>query len=270
MEPNGFASLTTIIDFFKSAMPIIIAFLIVAIYLWTWKRSGSGFFILQRLLFLVGGSKNISDIRIDGAWQKVRDFYSIRLRTGIKFPSNSSITQSIDFLEKRGIGLEQIIPIRKYFNAETCEIRDPNVRGKKIECLVMAVFLLLVSSPIILLGIPNQALLKVKETDTIFWTDGKTAHSWNLFNWDLNPSSCHDAPSALSKRDMEIICKLLIDQETDFISNTVLKQRTLGAIFFIFSIFTFTAIYISYAKAQMAQEIRRRIAVQIPEQLKLF
>ncbi|GEM_PF-3439614 len=271
MEPKEFFSIASqLIELSKAAAPIIFPALLIAAYLWAWKRAGSGFFILQRLLFIVGGNKSVSDKRIDNAWQKVYDFYSIRLRTGIKFSSNSNVAQSIDFLEKHGIGLEQIIPIRNYFNAKTCEIRDPNIKGKKIENLVMATFLLLVSTPIVVLGIPSQALLTVKETKTTFWTNGKSAYSWNLFEWRLNSEACQSERILPSKRDKEVICDLLTKPENGYISETILEQRIFGLIFLIFTLITLTVIYASYSKARMADEIRKRTYIRIPEQLELF
>ena len=271
MEPNSFLSIASqLVDFFKSTAPIIIPALLVGAYIWTWKRAGSGFFVLQRLLFIVGGSKNVSDKRIDNAWQKVYDFYSIRLRTGIKFSSNLNIVQSIDFIEKHGLGLEQIISIRKYFNPKTCEIRDPNVKGKKVEYLVMTAFLLLVSSPIVLLGIPSQALLTAKETNTTFWTNGTTAYSWNPFKWKLDSKSCQGANDPPSKRDTEIICSLLSQPEKGYISNTIFQQRIFGLTFLILTLFTLTTIYINYTKAKIADEIRKITCARTPEQLELF
>ncbi|MBF0674852.1 MAG: hypothetical protein IR163_06350 [Pseudomonas sp.] len=243
--------------------------MLVAAYLWAWKRAGSGFFLLQRLLFIVGGNKSVSDKRIDNAWQKVYDFYSIRLRTGIKFSSNSNISLSIDFLDKHGIGLEQIIPIKNYFNANTCEIRDPNLKGKKIENLVMATFLLLVSTPIVLLGMPSQALLTVKETKTTFWTSGKSAYSWNVLEWKLNSEACQNEQIPPSKRDREVICDLLAQPENGYISDTILEQRIFGLTFLIFTVITLTAVYASYSKARIADEIRKRTHVP-PKQLELF
>jgi len=77
----------------------------------------------------------------------------------------------------------------------------------------MATFLLLISTPIVLLGMPSQALLTVKETKTTFWTSGKSAYSWNDLEWQLSSEACQNEQIPLSKRDREVICDLLAQPE---------------------------------------------------------
>lgn len=271
MESKDFFSIASqLIELCKTAAPIIIPALLITAYLWTWKRSGSGFFILQRLLFIVGGSKKISNERIDDAWQKVYDFYSIRLRTGIKFLSNSNIEETIEFLEKHKIGLEQIIPIRSYFNTKECEILDPKIKRKKVEYLALSSFLLIISTPFILLSIPNHALLTVKETKTSFWTNGKSAYYWNPLEWSLDLEACPNHKKNISNRDAEIICELLSQKNNSYVANVIFEQRIFGSIFLTITLIMLTALFVEFSKAKTADELRKRTLVSNPEQLVLF
>jgi len=56
--------------------------LIIAGVVYCWRRSGSLHFFLDRLWFLIGGSKEFYDEKLNKDWKNVRDVELYRYRSG--------------------------------------------------------------------------------------------------------------------------------------------------------------------------------------------
>lgn len=271
MQSQDFFSLSSaIIELIQKAAPLIGLALIFALYLWSWRRTGSAFFILQRFWGLLGGNKELSDPNLSEAWKNVKDFYSMRLRTGIKFKSKEHLEHALVWFKENKIGLEEIMPIRSYFDVNNLEIRDPKLKTKKKENWFLSIVLLLAIGPLIILGIPDRAFLIVKSTDTWFIANKGIAHSWNPFAWSITSDDCNKDTPELSEHDKKVICELITSEDSAYIEKTIFQQRAFGVFMGTFSGFLIISLIIAWSKAKTAHDLRLRIMTKKPEQLLLF
>lgn len=271
MQSQDFFSLSSaIIELIQKAAPLIGLALVFILYLWSWRRAGSAFFILQRFWSLLGGNKELSDPDLSEAWKNVKDFYSMRLRTGIKFKSKEHLEQTLAWFKENRIGLEEVMPIRSYFDVDSLAVRDPNLKTKKKENWFLGIILSLAIGPLIVLGIPDRAFLIVKSTDTWFLANKGTAHSWNPFSWSITSDDCNKEIPELLDHDQKVICELITSEDATYIKKTIFQQRTFGVLMGTFAGFLIIGLAIAWSKAKTAHDLRLRIMTKKPEQLLLF
>lgn len=266
---DAISKISPIIELLQKVYPFLIIVLIAGLYLWSWHRSGSAFFILNRFLFFIGGSTKLSDERLNEAWEKVKDHHSFIVKTGIKFESNKHISEVLDIIENKHIGLEELIAIRKYFTAKTCEIKAPNLKTTKLVSKLGLAFIALFSLIGVGFIVSDYAALSIRKTGTLFFTNNEMAHSWNL-KWTINQTDCKDTALINADHDKQVICKLITEKNNNFIETTIFQQRLFGSIVVASSFLLILYILSNLDKATLANALQKKLSLDSPEQLDLF
>lgn len=266
---DAISKISPIIELLQKTYPFIVIILIAGLYLWSWHRSGSAFFILNRFLFFIGGSTKLSDEQLNEAWEKVKDHHSFTIKTGIRFENNKQITEVLEIIEQKQIGLEELIAIKKYFIAKNCEIKAPNLKKVKFFSKLGLIFI----AALVLIGIaflvPEYALLSIRKTGTLFIINNEIAHSWN-FSWTINKAACNATDLIIADHDQKVICELINDKNNSFIETTIFQQRLFGSIVLASSFFFLFYVLSNLDKAQRANILQKKLSSDLPEQLNLF
>ncbi|WP_139271125.1 DUF6216 family protein [Atopomonas hussainii] len=256
----------TIRDFF----PLIGLGIIACIYIWSWGRAGSAFFILQRFLGLLGGNKELSNPEASTAWTSVRDFYSMRLRTGLKFKNNEQLRLTLSWLKEEKIGLEEIIQIRPYFDVEKIKINPPNLTAKKKENYFLSIFIACFLAASVVLSASDRAFLIIKQSGTLFVAKQGSAHSLDPFLWSLSAEKCSEKVLGISGSDQKVICELIQSEDRTYIKSVIFQQRVISMAMLVFLALISLSLISSWRQAKTAHAINSRLDEQQDGQLSLF
>ncbi|XFB08262.1 DUF6216 family protein, partial [Azotobacter salinestris] len=109
---------SSVISLAVSAIPLFSATIILLLVTYIWKRAGSANFILERIWSTLAGGREFNDQKPSTEWNKVIDFERFKFKTGIRFPSSTSIHETLDWLDRHGITLEQLTLARNYFDIQ--------------------------------------------------------------------------------------------------------------------------------------------------------
>lgn len=256
------------VDAVQKLWPIVLPFIIVCIYIWSWHRAGSAFFINQRFFALLGANKTFSDNTLETRWNSLRDFYKFNLKFGVKFPSISIRDEFLAWVDNSNVGLEEILRVKNYISLNPIGIKNPNIELKQWEVFFQSI---LAAIPLLFSLIfisSDHAFLTVKKTGTFFWVKEGNAYSWNKGSWAIDNNKCASIIPVLNDNyDKEVICSLVKGEKKEFINDAVSSQKKTGGIVSaLFGIFLICIIN-SMRKALLADYLYRKIKNN-PVQLK--
>ncbi|WP_152387753.1 DUF6216 family protein [Azotobacter salinestris] len=200
---------SSVISLVVSAIPLLSATIILLLVTYIWKRAGSTNFILERIWSTLAGGKEFNDQKLSTEWNKVIDFERFKFKTGIRFPNSAKIHETLDWLDRHGITLEQLIIARNYFDIQNLEIRDPNSKFKKPLINLIAVVIAIWIAASLTFAASDSALLKIKKTGTILWLSESSAQSWDLFSWNINGETCENNETKINPHDKQVICNVI-------------------------------------------------------------
>jgi hypothetical protein len=231
MAPQDALSLANaFVTLIKDSAPILYVLGVGFLLLLSWRRAGSAHFLLGRLWRLLGGDKEFADPYMNSQWKQLRDVEAMRFQTGIRFPSKTSATRTLAWLDLNEIALGDLIASKRFFDAENIVVRDPEY-SRRADCGLAGIIAL--ASLLFLLGIMNtfgEAFLTIKKSGTAFWTDGQVAMSWNRNGWELTKDDCMVRKSILDhSEDNRVICELLMSPPKTLVENSLKSQRQLNA-----------------------------------------
>ncbi len=221
----------SIVTIAKEAAPLWSIAGVIIFYLYARSRAGSSGFIRERIWRILGGSKEYQDPEMKEQWKKVRDYERFRFNSGLPLPSNAKIAKTLFWLKNNNVGLEELIPIAKYFDCELIAIKDPHLGRQRaatgILSLIFLAWILFFSA-----FLAPYALLTVKTSGTTFWMDADSAHAWNLTTWSVTSDACNGQNQYLSPKDNEVVCDLLHDEKREkYVSDAIFEQRGLAGSF---------------------------------------
>ncbi|UCJ17116.1 DUF6216 family protein [Pseudomonas sp. MM211] len=126
-------------EFLSAASQIkdVIAFIIpitisIFAFLYVRARAGSAGFIHDRLWRLLGGKKDYQNTMLQNEYSQLSDHEKFNYSTGIRFPSQRKITEALVWLHERGIGLEEVVRVRRFFNPSLISFDKPCLLGYRL------------------------------------------------------------------------------------------------------------------------------------------
>ncbi|MCD4862968.1 DUF6216 family protein [Pseudomonas sp. PLB05] len=263
------SEISRIIDLFQKAYPLLVALAVIALHIWSWQRSGSAFFIFNKLIFLIGGGAKMSNNLYNDAWESVKYFHLFRMKTGIKFKNNQQIENALLKIKEKSIGLEELMKIKKYYIPENCEIKDPDLKKIKKGNILLGFATAVFAVISLTFLLPDYALLSVRKTGTLFWATKEKAYHWNL-SWSIHENECSAGTTKLAEVDQKVICELISDKENKFLEKTVFEQRCFGSILAFVCALWILSMILEWSKASLAFDLRQKLNRETPEQLDLF
>lgn len=260
MAPQDALSLANaVVTLIKDSAPILYVLGTGLLLLLSWRRAGSAHFLLGRVWRLLGGDKEFADPYLSSQWKQLRDVEAMRFQTGIRFPSKSSATRTLAWLDLNEIALGDLIASKRFFDAENVVVRNPEYARRANRGLLGMIALALI---LFLLGIMNtfdEAFLTVKKSGTAFWTDGQVAMSWNRNGWKLTKDDCVAGKAFLDDpEDNRVICELLTSPPKTFVQDSLKGQRQLNAGVMALCMIAILFIIGRLMSAQAAQKLYRK------------
>ncbi|WP_444436501.1 DUF6216 family protein [Pseudomonas sp. A6] len=206
---------------------IIMAF----IFFYVRARAGSSDFLHDRLWRILGGKKSFHNQEFANELEKVSDHEKFNYKTGIRFPSHKKAEETLSWLRKNSIGLEELIKIRTYFDQKEISIRRPSLKSHNFFWkFAMAIFIF--TSAIFLASWTPAALLTIKKTETMVWASEDSIRSFNIFQWKITPELCHQKEAPINEHDYDIACQILEDaNRQEFLNKSIATQRLTGFLF---------------------------------------
>lgn len=237
-----FSVASQIKDFIAFMVPVVIA---IFSFLYVRARAGSAGFLHDRLWRLLGGKKDYCDPALQAEYDRLSDHEKFNYSTGIRFQSQSKITETLAWLQERKIGLEEVVRVRGFFDANNISFKKPqlpayNITNRiTISLFAGATFVFLVSA------LP-AALLIVKKTGTMIWVSPSIVTAWNGYSWQVRPGDCNDGEIELSQLgayDKDVICEILTEEgNEEYLESSMLAQKIFGFMFWVlFGFFAFVA-----------------------------
>lgn len=221
----------SIVTIVKDAAPLWSVVGVIIFYLYARSRAGSSSFIRERIWRVLGGSKDYQDPEMKERWKQIRDYERFRFNSGLRLPSNAKIAQTFSWLKLNNVGLEELIPVARYFDCELIALKNPYLSRQRVGAGVLS---LIFSAWILFFSIffVPYALLTVKASGTTFWIDADSAHSWNLRTWHLTSETCNEQHPYISQKDTEVVCDLLRNEKREkYINDAIFEQRGLAGSF---------------------------------------
>jgi hypothetical protein len=238
------SQLSATLEWLKWLVPL---FVLGVLTWYGYVRAASGFFLIERIWRLIGGSKEFKDESLNAHWMEIRDLESFKYKTGIRFANYKKLRETLDWLDRNDISLVELIKVRRYFDPKEVRMRDPQLEKKKAWYLVPLLPLLLLVFLFFLVAIPDHAFLTVKESGTKMWANAESARSFDGYSWVVTSADCGVPTVQVSDGDKQLICELFGSRESqDFVKAVVRSQKALGLsfmaiclFFFLWAIFTF-------------------------------
>lgn len=235
---------------FGSWAPLIIVSIYFALIVYAFSRSGSAHFIVDKIWRLAGGEKSFKNQLVNDVWSDIRDVEAFRFRTRINVGTLSQIMEVENFLNKRGMSVNEIMPFAKYFDANSLRLRDINYKRHQIICFILAIFCyVLMSAPQAITSFTNfnynkSVYLKLNESQkSVYLQRNKAYIDGNL----IVSENCQNEKEYLvgkyliSKAEVIAICGELLSDNSEYYESTLKEQKYL--VFFWTLLFVFLSIF---------------------------
>lgn len=254
-------------------IPVLLLVLLCCGVVYVRARTGSTLFLHERLWCLMGGKVKFESVSLQDVWSKTVEYEGFKFKTGIRFPSYAKIEETLQWLDKNKVGLEELVFVRSYFDSKGIRMRRPCVGCFILSlvgagaCFIASIFLVFVFS------LP-AALLTIKDTGTVIWVqqDQNKARSWDGLSWVVDSSSCRESvySSSLSYQDRKVVCEILIEADADEYLSRVISQQRIVA-YMVFFIFLFSLVFVVrlHNVAKYAENIRKKTEYNGMRQLEI-
>ena len=232
--------------------------LFVLIAIWLRIRAGSSYVLLHRLYALVIGGSEFHDSVITSFWNERKDIERFNALFNTRARSINEIYRFKNWIEKNDLDIRIFTRLRVGFDFEKRKVNKIS-RLHLTAPFVWAFFLVLVSMPLIFIGLSNFALLKFKGEGQWFWLNHYEAFplNYNPFHakkneWFITAASCSthsfDAEgvsklTSLSVNQISAICQSFVNTEDkkriDEIINDQAYFLFLAAVVFFYAVLSF-------------------------------
>ncbi len=257
--PAELSWMNDIIAPLKEAQPLLYAVGVALLVLLAWHRAGSAHFLLQRIWWLIAGSKRFNDDELNEHWKALRDVEGVRFLTRIRFPNTRSANRAFALIEQHDIALSDLTRARHFFDPETTRMKEPGYAARKRSAIVMLVLVMIVLMPTSYLFKQDKALLTVKKSGTNFWTNGQTAEPLFGNSWQLTAERCKSGLVLLAPEDNQVICEVLVDPPQEHLQRLVRGQQIFGGSVSLLLILGVCVICRQLAIAQLADRLYRKL-----------
>ncbi|WP_433735431.1 DUF6216 family protein [Pseudomonas putida] len=249
--------LTLILEVLKYCLPLIFVLLLTLYGYW---RAASGFFLIERIWRLIGGSKEFSNEFLNQQWLAFKDLESFRFRTGIPLDTYEQMLALLERIKCDKVNIAQLIRGRKYFDADRLVMRNPDLSLWKcrhaIGMALSALFMIACTIPMI----PDYAILTMKKSDVTFMVREDTAKSFLSSEWSLNPQDCIQPSVKPDDEIKQLVCGIFANKaDGQYVRNIIAEQRALAGILMANGFWFFVCMIVGASKAQAA----RRVFVQM-------
>nr|WP_290447732.1 MULTISPECIES: DUF6216 family protein [unclassified Pseudomonas] len=206
----------------------------VGIMTWAIIRARSAHFLFDRLWRFIGGGAT-SDGDLVSAWAVVKDMEGFRFRTGINFSSKEAFLKTLKWLESHRMNISDLSFAKAWIGDEPWKVKDPELSTWKYLIYTGIGFFWVVGFLMMSFGAQTEALLSVKKTGTMFWTDGLKATDfaldWSTHDFIVLRSDCQQPGleiDGVTKEDLEVICSSLNAAVSDEVKSILREQQIMG------------------------------------------
>ncbi|QXH49574.1 hypothetical protein KSS94_16635 [Pseudomonas fakonensis] len=251
--------MTDIIAPLKEVQPLLYILGVGLLILLAWYRAGSAHFLLERIWWLIAGSRRFNDGELNERWKALRDVEAVRFLTRIRFANLRAANLAFAWIDEHGIALGDLTRVRQYFDTHTTQLRDPKYRTYKYPAACALLALMVTLIPTSYFVNQDKALLSVRTTGTNFWTDGQAAEPLIGDRWQLTAQRCKSESLPLQAEDVQVICEILTNPPLEHLQRISRGQRIFGA---VFSMLLIGGIYVVCRKlvtVQLADQLYRKL-----------
>ncbi|MHC8320333.1 DUF6216 family protein [Pseudomonas sp. GB2N2] len=255
--------LASILEVLKYCLPLL---LVLALTAYGYVRAASGFFLIERIWRLIGGSKEFSSEFLNEQWSAVKDLESFRFKTGIRLDSYRQMLELLARINRHDVNVAQLIHGRKYFDAERLVMRDPDGKLWKsrhgIGLLLTLIFMIVCTVPMM----PDYAVLTMKTSGITFMVREDVARSFLSNEWVLKPESCLKPADKPEEEIRQIVCEVF-SSEADgrYVRNIIAEQRALSLVFLVLGFWGFISALVAGSKAHAARRVFEQMNPRVIE-----
>lgn len=267
MNSQEFFSTATQAKDLIAGVSTVILFLFA--FLYVRGRAGSAVFLLDRLWRILGGKKDFHDPSLQDEHHRLSDFEKYNYSRGIRFQSYKKIEETRLWLQEAGIGIEELVRVKGYFNSKDISIRLPNILAHKILNRTTLTMFLAGAVLTSIAQVP-AALLTIKKTGTVIWASTSEVRSWDGLSWKVTPDDCAKGNVPLNDHDKKVVCEILTGAGVESALKEAMVSQRLLAIF-TWAMIGFLAFVAAreYSIAKQALDLNKRSLESGSPQLKL-
>jgi hypothetical protein len=245
--------LTAILEILKYFIPLLLVLLL------TWYgyvRAASGFFLIERIWRLIGGSKEFSGSFLNEQWSAVKDLESFRFKTGIRLDNYEQMLELLERIQHQGINIAQLVRGRQYFDVNLLAMRNPDLHLWKCRHAIGVVLAMLFTILCAVPMMPDYAVMTMKNSGTTFMVREDSAISFMSSEWRLTPENCIKPTARPDDEIKQLVCGVFSSQvDGGYVRNIINEQRALSAIFMALGFFGFISALIAGSKAHAARRV---------------
>ena len=267
MNPQEVLSIANQVkDLVAVVAPVLV---LILTFLYVRGRAGSAVFLLDRLWRVLGGKKDFHDPTLQEEHNKLSDFEKFNYCSGIRFQSHKRIGETKKWLEEHGIGIEELVRVRGYYNCKNPGINPPRIiRYQIVFGAMLALFIF--GTAIASIGQVPAALLTVKKTGTVIWASTTEVRSWDGFSWVVTPDHCSKGVVPLGEHDTKVVCDIFTEEGVEHALNkTMFFQKSLSILIWIVVGFLTSLSARQFSIANQALDLHERSTKSTPSQMEL-
>ncbi|OSR68746.1 hypothetical protein BV326_03740 [Pseudomonas syringae pv. actinidiae] len=267
MTDQTFTSVMHILDVLYKLWPILCGLGVVGIVFW---RTRSFFFLFHQILKWLGLEGKYSNPDDQKVADDYLDLNKFNLKTGFRLQSVKAKARLHVWLNENDLEYAEVRHAGWYFRANKLTFEIPsNVQIWVSRTLLVALGCVFVAMASVLQN-PNQALLKVTATDTWFWVGNNEATSLRFelpsilrgHAWKIQQHDCRygdDAKPSDNAWDKDVICRLVVGLNEDYIADAIRTQKATGLVLGIMGFLSLGFLALSVFWVVTATNLRKRI-----------
>lgn len=223
----------------------------VALLIFFWIRTATMHAIMERLWRIAAGAAPSTDSRLKAFMEETRDLERFRFIYGLRIESSADLHKLLAWREKHHIPISHIRRMHHWFDAQANNYIVPPTRaaiaGALIALFVCFLFLALSA----LIGLPDQAVLKTKESK-IWFMSSETAVEFFESKEPIVLSNCNEPgwdrlrKHGFTAYEEKFICNAAHDNSLKkFVDDTVKDQRIASMVLQVFflGLFLYCALF---------------------------
>lgn len=208
-----------------------------------WWRTNSFHYLIHRIFQGLGATKAFHSETAQRHWNDYEDLQQHNLWHGLRLSTSGNLKKFLSWLDSNDLSIGEICRAKWFFNANKLIFHLPSLRRRLAIGLILIVGVGIVLFFAGVLREKDSALIKVKQSGVWFWVNADRADGFRarlgMTTWHLDSSSClfSDAPPLpLTEWDMQVICHLVLGNESEYVQEAIRSQNTIGLIFGILGI----------------------------------
>lgn len=172
--------------------------LVIALAAFFWWRAGSIHSMLERLWRLVAGKAEVEDPALRKLMQETRDLEKFRFVYGLRIESMSELQCLMSWMKRHDISIAKLQTAKPWISIESAELVKKPTTRYVIGCVVSIIICYVLIVGALHLFASNEVLLKMRESEVWFRTDGEAVRTiWG--NRLATLSSCSGNIETLAK-----------------------------------------------------------------------